>query len=510
LVRIQENERGTLGDEILKSKADSKSEKNLDSNLTNRTSQELIDLWRRGAQEAAEVLLARYEVRLIALVAARLSRKHEDRIAPEDIVQSAMGSFFRVTKADVKPSIKLESTLTAWNILATFARRKLARALERETALKRGGGWSRISLDDLAPGLSMEPTIPKADEILVEVRSVLDEDQIRLLDLLLENASQAEAAEKLGVDERTVRRRIRKIRETVVSQHAMRSEADSPAIELSTSNISLPNISYRTFVLGKLLGSGALGKVYLAQMQTDGMPIAVKFMHRKLWNNPTSRFSLLNEIDQASKINHPGIIKYLGWGQSPHGGPYLVSEYVAGRSLTSIGSCATKTAVQWLVQICQAMAASHEAGIVHGDLTPNNVLVNDSGRVVIIDFGLATQSQHQPTQEPSDVSFSDTIQAHGGTLGFAAPEQISNAFGTIGYRTDIYAIGGLAYYLLCGRCPHAGDSIVDTLSDSDLAITESPTTPAGARLLSVAKAALKKSIGSRPESAIELLQLLLD
>lgn len=85
-----------------------------------------------GSQDAARVLLARYEVRLIALVASRLNRKYRDGIAPEDVVQSAMGSFFRVTRAGANPSIKLESTASAWNILATFVRRKLARALEHK------------------------------------------------------------------------------------------------------------------------------------------------------------------------------------------------------------------------------------------------------------------------------------------------------------------------------------------------------------------------------------------
>ena len=482
----------------------------MDSTLSNRTSRELIELWRAGSQEAAQVLLARYEVRLIALVASRLSRRYKDRIAPEDVVQSAMGSFFRVTKASAKTSIKLESTVTAWSILTTFARRKLARAIERETAFKRGGGWDRISFDDLLPILSTEPAAIEADEILVDVRSVLDEEQIQLLNLLLENASQTEAAEKIGVDERTIRRRIVTIRETVASRLASQNEPDSSSVDPSTANISLPNISYRTFVLGKLLGSGALGKVYLARMQTDGKPIAVKFMHRHLWSSPKSRFSLLNEIDQASKINHPGVIKYLGWGQSPHGGPYIVSEYVAGRSLASVGHHDAKTAVQWLVQICDAIAASHQAGIVHGDLTPNNILVDDKGRIVVIDFGFATQSKHWLSEENKLAQSVDPFESTGGTLGFAAPEQISSAFGKISCCTDIYAIGGLAYYLLTGQSPHSDHAILDTLSERDVVLTKPLGQQAEAKLVAVANLTLKKSINQRPISVGELLRMLHD
>jgi hypothetical protein len=148
-VRIMENRAGTEGGENLDDKADIEFQKISDSNLTNRASRELVEMWQSGSQEAARVLLARYEVRLIALVASRLNRKYRDGIAPEDVVQSAMGSFFRVTRASANPSIKLESTASAWNILSTFVRRKLARALERETAAKRGGGRTRTSLDDL-------------------------------------------------------------------------------------------------------------------------------------------------------------------------------------------------------------------------------------------------------------------------------------------------------------------------------------------------------------------------
>jgi serine/threonine protein kinase len=270
--------------------------------------------------------------------------------------------------------------------------------------------------------------------------------------------------------------------------------------------INLPNISYRHFVLGKLVGSGALGKIYRARLQSDGQIVAVKFMHRHLWTNPDSRLSFLREIDHASKINHSGVVKYLGWGQSPHGGPYLVCEYVDGQPLTHVKPNDSSTAVQWLAQICEAVAAAHDAGVVHGDLTPNNILLDLNGRIVVTDFGFATYSQ-KPTTD--DAAF-ESIASPGGTLGFAAPEQISPAFGTIGFTTDIYAIGGLAFYLLTGRSPHDGNSSLDTVADEDLLLPNTPVTPAEAKLVAVAKFALKKAINSRPHSVTELVPLLVD
>ncbi len=505
-VRIVENRVGTGGGENLDDKADIKIQRISDSNLTNRASRELVEMWRSGSQDAARVLLARYEVRLIALVASRLNRKYRDGIAPEEVVQSAIGSFFRVSKAGTNPSIKLESTASAWNILATFVRRKLARALERETAVKRGGGRTRVSLDDLETDLSSNPSVTEANELLDEIHSMLNSDHSRLLELLLENKTQREIAEQLGVDERTIRRRIKSMQDIVKGQLASVDERNGASLDSTIETINLPNISYRQFVLGKLVGSGALGKVYRARLQSDGQVVAVKFMHRHLWTNPDSRLSFLREIDHASKINHSGVVKYLGWGQSPHGGPYLVCEYVDGQPLNNVKPNDSSTAVQWLAQICEAVVAAHDAGVVHGDLTPSNILLDNDGRIVVTDFGFSTYSQ-KPT---SDGGLFESIVAPGGTLGFAAPEQISPAFGTIGFTTDIYAIGGLAFYLLKGQSPHDSSLLLDTVADEDLIVPNAPVTPAEAKLIAVAKLAMKKAISSRPHSVSKLVPLLVD
>jgi eukaryotic-like serine/threonine-protein kinase len=505
-VRIVRNKTGTGGGEDLDNKADSQFQNFLDSNLTNRASHELIDLWHSGSQDAARVLLARYEVRLIALVASRLNRKYRQSIEPEDVVQSAMGSFFRATNAIANPSIKLESTASAWNILATFTRRKLSRALERETAIKRGGGRTRVPLGDNEPNGIPIPSILEADEVVSEIQSLLNLDQLQLLELLLENATQKEIAEQQGVDERTIRRRITAIREIVARRLSSPELQNAPSSKSPIENINLRNIGYREFVLGKLVGSGALGKVYRARLQSDGQLVAVKFMHRHLWTNPESRLSFLREIEHASKINHTGVVKYFGWGQSPHGGPYLVCEYVDGQPLTSVRPCDSLISVQLLSQICDAVAAAHQVGVIHGDLTPNNILLSHNGRIVVTDFGFATH-RHKPL---ADSVVFESIASPGGTLGFAAPEQISSAFGTISFATDIYAIGGLAYYLLTGRSPHDGKLLLDTITNDDVCLPNSNHSPAESKLAAVAMLALKKAFDSRPQSVAELVPVLFD
>jgi len=117
--------------------------------FANLSGHELIAKWRTGSQEAAAVLMERYRLRLIALIASRLSRGQRGSIDPEDIVQSAMGSFFRNTSSACQNRLQIESTLSVWNLLAMFARRKLSRSLERVLAAKRGAGWDCNALDQI-------------------------------------------------------------------------------------------------------------------------------------------------------------------------------------------------------------------------------------------------------------------------------------------------------------------------------------------------------------------------
>ncbi len=497
------------GDEELTGDADTDSLGKPEIVWENLSSRELIDRWRSGAQQAAEVLLARYEARLVALVAARLRSRHQGRIEPPDVVQSAMASFFQRVRADGRPALQLQSSVSAWNLLATFARRKLSRAIEREDTAKRGASWRRATWDaDLAAKLVQHPASAlEADECIAKLESQLDAPQFALLPLLLENRTQREMAEILAVDERTIRRRLAAIRKCFVETGSDEFSSRPSAMEENPAVVTLPEIRYSEFVLGKRVGYGGFGKVYRAKMQADERLVAVKFMHRRLWDDARSRLSFLREIEHASRIDHHGVMKYLGWGVSPQGGPYLVAEYIDGQPLASARRD-DRRAVDWLIQVCDAVQSAHELGVVHGDLTPQNILVTPDGRVVIADFGLAT-SMHRWSDSREQ---RPELRLMGGTIGFAAPEQIASAFGAIGPATDIYAIGGLAFYLLSGQPPHgtSDESIANTLSDDDesIAITPSTTSPAEERLWLVASAALKKAIVERPGSARELADLL--
>lgn len=496
---------GTGGDEEQLPKADRNSGTKFDKTLFHCSSSELLSLCQSGSEDAAQILVARYEVRLMALVAARLNRKYRSAVSAEEVVQSALGSFFRVIQAGRSFAVEGDDSESLWKILATFARRKLSRILERENALKRGGSKDRMSMEEIPAEWISQVNMVDADDLLMDLESLLSSDEKILWEFLLVGFTQKDIAERLYVDERTIRRRIAALRDRLT---ALLDIAESkPNLAITTPEaIPLPKISYREFVLGKRVGRGSFGKVYRARLQSSAKVVAVKFMHRQLWEERFSKHLFLQEVALAAKVQHAGVVRYFGWGESPHGGPYLVSEFIEGETLGRIGLPDSDIKLKWLQQICDAVAACHREGVVHGDLTPNNILVSVEGRLVVTDFGFAiSRAWHVP-----DSSSSQGTLSRGGTLGFAAPEQISGAFGEISPATDIYAIGGLACYLLTGHAPYSPSEglLLEAIAEEDWSSSIVPRSVSEEKLLSVAGLALKKAVARRPQS-IQVLQALL-
>lgn len=430
--------------------------------ITDRPDGWLLRQWKSGDEQAAEVLFDRYAFRLVALVASRLNRRYRSQIDPDAVMQSAMGSFFDAARHS---RIQVSNSVSLWRLLATFARRKLARSIERHSASKRGGKLTRVPLaDDLNQPQTASSRFPSftandadADDLLDQLRAELPADQFSVVEALLAGMTQQEVAKSLGIDERTVRRRISRVRKLlspVAGEATNPLSGDSDKLGLDASSTTLPRVNYNQFVLGKLIGSGGFGKVYRASMQSDGSTIAVKFLRKAFWQNDKARESFIREINAASRINHPGVIRYLGYGESPHGAPYVLSEWIDGRPMHAIDCPSEQRFTQWIRQICEAMQAVHDAGLVHGDLTPANVLIDNHDRITITDFGF------------SQSSVGATTPILGGTLGFAAPEQIDPAFGNISPKTDIYAIGGLFHWYLYGTPSNAGNGAAEILMET--------------------------------------------
>ena len=224
------------------------------------------------------------------------------------------------------------------------------------------------------------------------------------------------------------------------------------------------------YFLEKQLGKGAMGQVYLAtDRKFKARKVAVKTVRQDLLNSEDlqegeaiARFG--REAESAASIQHPNTVSVTDFGETPEGVFYLVMEYVEGETLHKLlrreGTLPVKRAVKLLRQIADGVEAAHNAGILHRDLKPANIFImqtgrnNDDGFIKVGDFGLAKIVN----QTMADIDSQAGPASRGiiGTPEFMAPEQMQPELG-VDARADIYALGTIAYLMLGGRTPFAGD-----------------------------------------------------
>lgn len=207
------------------------------------------------------------------------------------------------------------------------------------------------------------------------------------------------------------------------------------------------------------IGEGGMGAVYLAD-RTDGQfdqQVAIKLLpagaHGEAW-----RQRFLQERQILARLEHPGIARLLDGGVTAEGLPYFAMEFVDGEPITA--HCArlalpVRARLQLFLQVCEAVEYAHHNLVVHRDLKPSNVFVDRSGRIRLLDFGIAKW-----LGEEADASLTAAHRGAGPlTPQYAAPEQLLGEAVTTG--TDVYALGAMLYELLAGTPPHdaAGRSI---------------------------------------------------
>ncbi len=189
-----------------------------------------------------------------------------------------------------------------------------------------------------------------------------------------------------------------------------------------------------------------MGTVYRARDLASGEPVAVKFMN-PLADDRRVRFA--REVALLASIRHPGIVRYLADGEV-EGQPYLVTEWIDGGSL-AVQLCGDGVslveAVDVVRQLAGALSHVHRLGLIHRDLKPSNVLL-PPGRVVLIDFGLA--------RSVDDLALTRMGQLVG-TPGYYSPEQ-ARGEPHLDARTDVFALGCLAYLMIAGRSAFRGGS----------------------------------------------------
>ena len=216
------------------------------------------------------------------------------------------------------------------------------------------------------------------------------------------------------------------------------------------------------YQLGELLGRGGMAEVRKGIDARLGRVVAVKRLRTDLASDATFQARFRREAQSSASLNHPAIVAVYDTGEEPAGEgidrvaqPYIVMEYVAGRTLRDIlregRKILPERALEITSGVLSALDYSHRAGIIHRDIKPGNVMLTPSGDVKVMDFGIA--------RAISDAASSMTqTAAVVGTAQYLSPEQARGE--SVDSRSDVYSAGCLLYELLTGRPPFVGDSPV--------------------------------------------------
>ncbi len=222
-----------------------------------------------------------------------------------------------------------------------------------------------------------------------------------------------------------------------------------------------PTLIGGRYELGELLGRGGMAEVRKGTDTRLGRVVAVKRLRTDLASDATFQARFRREAQSSASLNHPAIVSVYDTGEelatdgSGINQPYIVMEFVAGRTLRDIlregRKILPERALEITSGVLSALDYSHRAGIIHRDIKPGNVMLSPSGDVKVMDFGIA--------RAISDASSTMTqTAAVVGTAQYLSPEQARGE--TVDSRSDVYSAGCLLYELLTGRPPFVGDSPV--------------------------------------------------
>ena len=219
-------------------------------------------------------------------------------------------------------------------------------------------------------------------------------------------------------------------------------------------SLNLPRTIGRYQVL-RLLGSGAMGSVVLAEDPRIKRKVAIKLMKLDAVRTEADQHEYLarfqREAEVSGLLNHPGIVAIYDVGEVEGQGPFLAMEFVPGRPLDGIikngPALSTKEKLRLAVGLAEALDHAHAKGIVHRDVKPGNVMVGEDGRPKLMDFGIAKREDASLTQTGTFL----------GTPSYASPEQIRE--GRVDNRSDIFSFGVLVFELMSGQSPFPGTSI---------------------------------------------------
>jgi WD40 repeat protein len=214
------------------------------------------------------------------------------------------------------------------------------------------------------------------------------------------------------------------------------------------------------------LGAGSMGIVLKAIHRQLRHVVALKLLPPSLARQPTAVVRFRREAKAAAKLNHPNIVAVLDADEF-RGLLFLVMEYVEGRDLSRLvregGTLAVPRAIDCIIQAARGLEAAFAAAVVHRDIKPSNLMLDPGGTVKILDMGLARLDpiggSHGDVEAERSLTQSNALI---GTVDYMAPEQASNPKNA-DHRSDIYSLGCTLFYLLTGRPPFTGETLIERL-----------------------------------------------
>jgi serine/threonine protein kinase len=283
------------------------------------------------------------------------------------------------------------------------------------------------------------------------------------------------------------------------------------------------------YQIKRLCGEGGMGRVYEAEHIEIGKRVAIKVLHPAYSRTPDLVERFRREARAASRIEHPNVVNVTDFGTTDDGSLFFVMEYIEGIELGLLihreGAIPPVRALRIAEQMCEALQAAHDVGVIHRDLKPENILLVTPGKdnrssaaqsnpamearaaidfVKVLDFGIAKSAEIEEGTSRRGKRLTRPGVAMG-TPEYMAPEQAAGH--PADPRSDIYAVGSIIYEMLCGTPPYEGDNVMEVLHKK---ANESPQSLAALRpelsraVVALVERAMARSADDRPRSMADL------
>jgi tetratricopeptide (TPR) repeat protein/predicted Ser/Thr protein kinase len=280
-----------------------------------------------------------------------------------------------------------------------------------------------------------------------------------------------------------------------------RARRSSVRAQISVPLLQIGDVLGDRYEILQLLGEGGMGAVYKAQDRELDRPVALKVIRPELASSSSMLARFKQELLLSRQVTHKNVVRIYDLGDSD-GLKFITMEFVEGRDLRALiqekKKFSPEESVEIMQQVCQALEAAHSVGVIHRDLKPQNIMRENAGRILVMDFGLArTMGAGGMTQTGAMV----------GTMEYMSPEQALAK--DLDQRSDIFTAGLILYELLTGKMPFRADSALASLikrtQERAIPISEHDST-IPATLTSLVSKSLERDPALRYQSATEMLR----